>query len=224
MHSRQRLTILRGMNRQSGFNLLELMASIAILGILLGFGIPGLQAFIQDNRLTSQINQLSTSLALARSEAIKLNQRVIVCVSSDGEQCDALGSGTTWNVGWIVFVDRDGSGEVDAGAPGTDDCAADSTTDCILSAQSAFDGTNVLTPGATVADLLVYTGDGAIQCNTDGDASTDDTSPEPCVNSTTFFTLCDFRGAAHAKALSISRTGRVAAITKQPDGSDLTCS
>ena len=31
------------------------------------------------------------------------------------------------------------------------------------------------------------------------------------------------RGAEHAKALSISRTGRVAAITKQPDGSDLTC-
>ncbi len=209
------------MNRHAGFTIIELMAAIAILGILLGFGIPGLQAFIQDNRLTSQINLLSTSLALARSEAIKLNQRVIVCVSADGMQCEALGGGTTWNVGWIVFVDRDRSGDVDVGGPGVDDCAAASTTDCILSAQAPYSGTNVLTPGATVADLLSYTGDGAIQCNTDGDAS--GTSPEPCVNATTFFTLCDFRGAEHAKALSISRTGRVATLTKQPDGSDLTC-
>ncbi len=212
------------MNRQSGFTLLELMAAIAILGILLGFAVPGLQAFIQDNRLISQINQLSTSFALARSEAIKLNQRVIVCVSSDGEQCEALSSDTDWNVGWIVFVDRDGSGDVDVGGLGVDDCAAASTTDCILAAQPAFSGTNVLSPGATVRHLLIYTGDGAIQCNTDGDASINDNSPEPCVNSTTYFTLCDFRGAAHAKALSISRTGRVASISKQPDGSDLTCS
>lgn len=218
------LPILRCMKNQYGFNILELMAAVAILGILLGYGVPGLQAFIQDNRLTSQINLLSTSLALARSEAIKLNQRVVVCVSSDGAQCEPLASGTTWNAGWIVFVDRNGTGDVDVGAPGTDDCAADSTTDCILATQAAFSGTNVLTPEATVLDLITFTSDGAIQCNTDGDASVDDTSPEPCVNATNFFTLCDFRGDAHAKALFISRTGRVSILDKQPDGSALTCS
>jgi hypothetical protein len=46
---------------------------------------------------------------------------------------------------------------------------------------------------------------------------------ETCDNDETFFTLCDFRGAVHAKALTVSRTGRATYSEKQPDGSDLTC-
>lgn len=207
------------MNRQAGFNIIEMMIAVAVLGLLLGFGVPGLQTLILNNRLTSQINLLSTSLALARSEAIKLNERVLVCVSTNGTQCAAPDSGTTWDDGWLVFVDRNGDSNVDVGAPGTDDCAVGSTTDCILAAQAAFSGTNVLTPGDGAPDLLAYVGDGSVRCNTDADITT----LENCVNAETFFTLCDFRGGGHAKALTISRTGRVAYSEKQPDGSDLTC-
>ena len=160
------------MKNQHGFNLIELMVTIAVLGVLLGVGVPGVQGYIHNNRLISQINSLSTSLLHARSEAIKRNQRVVVCVSIDGEQCAVGGGGTLWNKGWIVFVDRNGDSDVDVGIPGTDDCADVSTTDCIISVQAAFDGTNTLTPAASVVDLIGYVGSGAASCNTDASVET----------------------------------------------------
>ena len=207
------------MNTQRGFNIIELMVTIAVLGVLLGVAVPGIQSYIHNSRLTTQINSLSISLSHARSEAIKLNQRVVVCVSTNGTQCASAGSGTLWNKGWILFVDRNGDSNIDAGGPGTDDCAVNSTTDCVISVQAAFPGTNTLTPAASVVDIVAYVSDGSSRCNTDASIAT----LETCPNATSFFTLCDFRGAAYAKAAAVSTTGRVSSITKKPDGSALTC-
>lgn len=207
------------MNGQRGFNIIELMVTIAVLGVLLGVGIPGVESYIQNSRMTTQINSLSTSLSQARSEAIKLNQRVVACVSSDGAACDSAGSGHGWNVGWLLFVDRNRDGNLDQGGSGVDDCAVGATTDCLLSVQRAFDGTNTLTPAASVRDVVVYIGDGSVRCNTDSTLAT----LETCPNASSYFTLCDFRGAAYAKALAISKTGRITSIDKQPNGSALTC-
>ena len=103
------------MKRQSGFNIIELMVTIAVLGVLLGVGVPGIESYMHNSRLTTQINSLATTLGHARSEAIKLNQRVLVCVSSNGVSCEPTGGGTWLNTGWIAFVDRDGGSDVGAG-------------------------------------------------------------------------------------------------------------
>lgn len=136
------------MNRQLGFNIFELMITVAVLGVLMGVGVPAMQGFMQNGRLTTQINLLSTTLALARSEAIKVNRRVVVCVSTNGTVCEAAGSGTGWDDGWMVFIDRDSDSVVDAGPPGTDGCTFDAaeTVDCILATQAGYPGTNTLTP------------------------------------------------------------------------------
>jgi len=207
------------MKRQSGFNIIELMVTVAVFGVLLGVGVPGIQSYIYNSRLTTQINSFSTTLSHARSEAIKLNERAVVCLSTDGETCDGYNSGQPWNVGWIIFVDRNKDNDIDEGSEGTDDCAQGSTTDCVLTVIAAFPGTNVLTPASSVKDIVAYVGDGSVRCNTDADITT----VESCPNSTSYFTLCDFRGAEYAKGVAVSSTGRVSSISKQPNGSAFTC-
>ncbi|MBS4050679.1 MAG: GspH/FimT family pseudopilin [Methylomonas sp.] len=81
-----------------GFTLIELMVTIAIAAILLGVAIPNFTSVITRSRLTANTNEFITSLNLARSEAIKRGQHVVV-----------RKTGTNWENGWQVFVDIDRS-------------------------------------------------------------------------------------------------------------------
>ena len=98
-----------GFFRQAGFNLLELMISVMIAGMVLGFGIPSFNGFIANNRMAAAANDLVTSIHVARTEAVKRRQTVTICASSTwadaNPDCD-LGGGSA---GWIVFADADGS-------------------------------------------------------------------------------------------------------------------
>lgn len=205
------------MKTSAGFTIVELMITIVVLGIALAFAVPNMQQFIMNNRATSQVNLLSSNLSLARNEAIKQNARVVVCASEDGEDCADAGS--TWEGGWIIFVDRNSNL-----APDLDDdaCAEGATAadgDCLVTWQSALGSPNVLTPADGIPKLIGYDGSGSLICDADDDGAADDT----CDGDDTFFTLCDTRGAAHARALAISNTGRVSALSKAPNGDALSC-
>lgn len=91
------------MRTQSGFSIIELMVVVAVLAILVTVGLPSFRTLVANNRITSQLNAFSSTLALARSEAVKVNQRVVVCPSSDGTGCEP---DADWNVGWIAYVDN----------------------------------------------------------------------------------------------------------------------
>lgn len=76
-----------------GFTLLELMVTIAIVGILLTIGVPSLRNTLLDQRARTATSDLHTSLTLARSEAIKRSASATVTPAS----------GTTdWSGGWTV--------------------------------------------------------------------------------------------------------------------------
>jgi type IV fimbrial biogenesis protein FimT len=77
-----------------GFTLIELMVTIAIAVILLSIAIPSFTNIVSRSRLTAYTNELVTALNLARSEAIKRGQHVVV-----------RKTGTNWENGWQVFVD-----------------------------------------------------------------------------------------------------------------------
>jgi type IV fimbrial biogenesis protein FimT len=98
------------MNRHSGFTLVELMITLALVAILATVGVPSFIDFIANNRVIVQTNELVGALNLARSEAVKRGARVTVCRRATDTSC-----GDTWNNGWLVFVDAGAAGSVDTG-------------------------------------------------------------------------------------------------------------
>ncbi|MEQ8660587.1 MAG: GspH/FimT family pseudopilin [Gammaproteobacteria bacterium] len=198
------------MNTQRGFTILELMTVVAVLGILLAIGVPSFRTLLADNRIVSQLNQFSSTLALARSEAVKANRRVVVCPSTDGASC---ASGVDWDVGWISFIDRGGVDfQVDddgGGNPADDPCGPDAgddaADDCILDYVQALTPPTQTLRSNAANEYISYNGLGA--------------SSEAAM-----FVLCDDRGDASARAVVISNTGRVSVREAQNDGSPLSCS
>ena len=93
----------------SGFTVIELMITIAVAAVILTLGIPSFQGLMERNQLTANINNFVSSLALARSEAIKRNLPVALCASNNGENC----SGGGYESGWIVYVNRNSDGNRD---------------------------------------------------------------------------------------------------------------
>jgi type IV fimbrial biogenesis protein FimT len=200
------------MRKVAGFTFVELMITIAVAAVLMGFAVPAVRQFLQSNRMTSQLNMLSSALATARNSAITQNARVLVCPSSDGSTC----TGTTgWQNGWIAFIDRNNDFTHSPSASG---CNQDATTDCLLIRQQTLSGSNTLSAASGVGNMLGYNGTGTGIC----DANKDKT-PESCVAANTYFTICDTRGSGSARGLAISNTGRTTIIDKTPTGSALTC-
>lgn len=74
-----------------GFTLIELMIVLAVAAILISVGVPSFNNTIKNNRLSTQANELITSLNYARSEAIK--RGTSITLNSDT---------TNWHLGWTI--------------------------------------------------------------------------------------------------------------------------
>lgn len=60
---------------QKGFTLIELMVTLAVLGVLLGLAAPNFAQMIRDNRAAAEINAVSSMLNYARREAVQRAQK-----------------------------------------------------------------------------------------------------------------------------------------------------
>lgn len=85
-----------------GFTLLELMITIVVGGILMAIAMPAFNSFVQNDRDSTQINTLVSSLNYARSEAVRRNTSagVEVCPSGGGNICNV---GAAWSQGIVVY-------------------------------------------------------------------------------------------------------------------------
>lgn len=168
------------MNRQHAFTLVELITTLAVLGISLMIAVPSFVSYSRSNRTVTETNSLVGALNFARSEATKRSANVSVCTSSDGATCTA---GIGWTRGWIVFVntDNDAPAQIDAGEE-------------TLRIYGAITPGNTLTVSPALVDFITYRANGF--SNAQGQ-----------------FVLCDDRGTDSARAVTVSRTGRVSLST-----------
>lgn len=128
-------------SRESGFTLIELVVTLAIMGILMSVAIPNYQMFVMSSRMSAQANEFMTALGFTRSEAIKRGTRVTLCRSSNNTSCAASG---TWAQGWIVFIDGGTAGTVDG-------------TDSVLQTHGPLEGSpSFVGSGGTLANYISY--------------------------------------------------------------------
>ena len=91
--------------KQQGMTLIELMIGLSIIGIVLIVAVPSAQNIIIQNRIVSQINELSGVVQFARATAIDEQVDTIVCPTSDFTNCT-----TNWSQAKMVFIDENRSG------------------------------------------------------------------------------------------------------------------
>ena len=176
------------LSRQGGFTLLELLVAVAVAAILLALAVPALRVFIQNNREDAEADSLISSLDYARSEAVKRDADVEVCASTVDTSTPATptcSGSTTWNTGWIVETIVPVAG-----------------TPAVLQVKSPLAAGNTLsaTLGGTGVTQITFQPDGFVAA-----------AAGAGLYDTTYFTLCDSRGAAYARDIEISAVGAVEA-------------
>jgi type IV fimbrial biogenesis protein FimT len=142
-----------GTKNQLGVTLVELMVVVAILGTIGILAAPNLATFFDRNRASSTANELLSSLALARAEAIRRGQRTIVKPNVSGD----------WSKGWKVFVDV-----------GTADCSYGGS-DLLVTAQPPFNE-KVTFDSSFTATYIGFSAIGESRQNSSCDASHLDTA------------------------------------------------
>lgn len=103
-------------NHKHGFTLIELMITLAVLGVLIAVAAPSFTNLVASNRASSVSTEVAGAIMFARAEAVKRGKRVTMCKSVTTDQaspiCDASGS-SSWANGWLIFTDTGTIGTVD---------------------------------------------------------------------------------------------------------------
>ena len=92
---------LRARKGRAGFTLIELLIVLAIVSVLLLVATPNYDPIITGSRLDEARMEVATSLAMARTEAIKRSVTVNMC--ADGGAATSCSS-SDWNAGHRVLV------------------------------------------------------------------------------------------------------------------------
>lgn len=105
--------------RNKGFTLVEVIIIMAVLSILVALAAPGISNLMDRNSVATQANKLMSNILVARSEAIKREQSIVI------------GQVGSWKDRYRVFVDLNGDNSYDdtTEAPEiTDTVTPDNTT------------------------------------------------------------------------------------------------
>ncbi len=99
---------------------MELMMTVAVVGVMLAIAIPNFRDFLLNSRMTGAANDLLAGIQLARSEAIKRQMPVAICPSANPRAAPpSCVASATWSnagspAGWVVWVDQNSNATPDA--------------------------------------------------------------------------------------------------------------
>ncbi|WP_408532189.1 GspH/FimT family pseudopilin [Paraburkholderia fungorum] len=97
-----------------GFTLVETLAVVALLAVIAVMATPSFVAWHLRDQVDARAKALASTLAYARSEAMRRGARVTVCRIDAARHClatgQACGNGVTdWSCGWAVLAERGGT-------------------------------------------------------------------------------------------------------------------
>jgi type IV fimbrial biogenesis protein FimT len=84
--------------RPHGFTWTELLAVLAVAGILAGVTLPALGEALARHHLRAAANDMMDALARTRATAVRRNHPTTLCASRDGRAC---APSSDWTQGWI---------------------------------------------------------------------------------------------------------------------------
>jgi type IV fimbrial biogenesis protein FimT len=79
---------------ESGFTLIELMVTLAVMAILAVVAAPNMQAFLDKNRVVGAAEAIYAQMQAARSEAVKQSADMVVVFSSGTAWCAGFSRAT----------------------------------------------------------------------------------------------------------------------------------
>jgi type IV fimbrial biogenesis protein FimT len=122
-------------NKHNGFTLLELMVTIAIVGIIASIALWNSSTLLKENRAENFLLELKRNISYARSQAASTDEIVIICAASSDDvtsNSSKLSCQNSWgnSNSLILFVDADNDGSYD------------SSNDSLLRVMDAFPATD----------------------------------------------------------------------------------
>lgn len=91
-----------------GFTLVELLIAIAVAALLASLAVPAMGELLAARRATAAINQMIGAVQSARTEAILQRRTVTLCPGRAGSCLPR----DHWHEGALIFIDRNGDGEL----------------------------------------------------------------------------------------------------------------
>ena len=101
-------------SRGAGFTLVELLLAVAMAGLLGAIAVPAFRDWLGAYQLANHARHIAETMTRARTEAVRRGHRVNLCTSPNRDRCT---DGSTWDAGFLVFVDINGDGQVDDDEP-----------------------------------------------------------------------------------------------------------